>query len=185
LLVFSGVAGAAEIGCRAGVAGFKSRARMEDPMITAYYSSILDQPVDRVWDMVRDFNNYPVYIDGVTESVIEDDKRGDKVGAVRRFNYGGNWIRQRLLRHSDDERVLTYQGIDRLAFPAGQAVQLPAPVGYEGTIKLSRIVDGERTFIEWPVVLDPAPGEDAAWHALFMDWIPQWTESLRRTLEKQ
>lgn len=38
-------------------------------MITAYYSSILDQPVDRVWGMVRDFNNYPVYIDGVTESL--------------------------------------------------------------------------------------------------------------------
>ena len=153
-------------------------------MITAYYSSILDQPVDRVWGMVRDFNNYPVYIDGVTESLIEDDKRGDEVGAVRRFNYSGNWIRQRLLHHSDDARLLTYQGIDRLAFPPGLAARSPAPVAYEGTIRLARIVDGERTFIEWPVVLDPAPGEDAAWHALFMDWIPQWTESLRRTLAR-
>ena len=30
----------------------------------------------------------------------------------------------------------------------------------------------------------PAPGDDVAWHALFMDWIPQWTESLRRTLAR-
>ena len=50
----------------------------------------------------------------MAESLIEDDKRGDEVGAVRRFNYSGNWIRQRLLRHSDDARLLTYQGIDRL-----------------------------------------------------------------------
>ena len=153
-------------------------------MITAYYSSILDQPVDRVWNMVRDFNNYPVYIDGVTESMIEDDRRGDEVGAVRRFNYGGNWIRQRLVRHSDDERSLTYAGIDRFAFPQGQAANPPSPAGYEGTIKLTRIVDGERTFIEWPVQLDAAPGDDDAWHALFMEWIPQWTDLLRRTLAR-
>ena len=120
----------------------------------------------------------------MTESAIEDDKRGDEVGAVRRFNYGGNWIRQRLLRHSDEQRLLTYQGIDRLAFPAGQAAKPPSPVGYEGTIRLARIVDGEFTFIEWPVALDPAPGEDEAWHGLFMEWIPQWTELLWRTLAR-
>jgi len=154
-------------------------------MITAYYSTILEQPVDRVWSLVRDFNNYPVYIEGVTESVIEDDKHGDEVGAIRRFNYGGNWIRQRLVRHSDDERLLTYAGIERLAYPARQDARAPSPVGYEGTIHLIRIVDGERTFIEWPVILDPAPGEDEAWHALFMEWIPQWTESLRRTFARE
>jgi hypothetical protein len=42
--------------------------------------------------------------------------------------------------------------------------------------------DGDRTFIEWPVILDAAPGEDEAWHELFMSWIPEWTDSLRRTL---
>src|SRR5688572_2766666 len=68
-------------------------------MITAFYSSVLDHPLDRVWALVRDFNNYPRYIDGVIESMIEDDKRGDEVGAIRRFNYQGNWIRQRLVRH--------------------------------------------------------------------------------------
>lgn len=54
-----------------------------------------------------DFNNYPTYIDGVTESVIEDGKRGDEVGAVRRFRYHDNWIRQRLGAHSDERRSLT------------------------------------------------------------------------------
>jgi hypothetical protein len=154
-------------------------------MTTAFYSSVLDHPIDRVWDMVRDFNNYPRYIDGVIESMIEDDKRGDEVGAVRRFNYQGNWIRQRLVRHSDEQHLLTYAGIDPLAFPHGETAAAPSPVRYEGTIQLHRIVDGDRTFIEWPVRLDTAPGEDAPWHRLFMAWIPEWTDSLRRTLARE
>lgn len=154
-------------------------------MITAFYSSVLDFPVDRVWSLVRDFNNYPRYIDGVIESEIEDGKRGDEVGAVRRFNYQGTWIRQRLLRHSDEQRLLTYGGIDRFAFPADASSKAPAPTGYEGTIQLHAIVDGDRTFIEWPVMLDTAPGEEEPWHALFMSMIPEWTDSLRRTLVRE
>jgi hypothetical protein len=154
-------------------------------MITAYYSTTLDHAVVSVWSLIRDFNNYPAYIDGVTESVIEDDKRGDEVGAVRRFNYRGMWVRQRLLRHSDQMRLLSYTGIEPLSFPPGRMANPPSPTGYEGTIKLHRIVDGERTFIEWPVVLIPAPNEDEVWHAQFLSWIPQWTESLRRTLARR
>ena len=71
-------------------------------MTTAYYSTVLNHPLETVWALIRDFNNYPAYIDGVSESVIEDDKGGDEVGAVRRFCYLGNWIRQRLAGHSDE-----------------------------------------------------------------------------------
>ena len=153
-------------------------------MITAFYSSVLDHPIDRVWELVRDFNNYPRYIDGVLESVIEDGKRGDEVGAVRKFNYQGSWIRQRLVRHSDEQHLLTYAGMDPFAFPAGNA-GTPQPARYEGTIQLHRIVDGDRTFIEWPVELDTAAGEEQPWQQLFMAWIPEWTDSLRRTLARE
>ena len=44
-------------------------------MTTAYYSTVLNHPLETVWTLIRDFNNYPAYIDGVSESVIEDDKR--------------------------------------------------------------------------------------------------------------
>ena len=57
-------------------------------MITAFYSTVLDHSIDRVWSLVRDFNNYPRYIDGVSESMIEDDRRGDEVGAVARAGEG-------------------------------------------------------------------------------------------------
>jgi hypothetical protein len=153
-------------------------------MTTAYYSAILDHSVERVWSLIRDFNNYPAYIDGVIESTIEDNKRGDEVGAVRRFNYRGNWVRQRLSDHSDERRSLSYVGMELFDFPADQMADPPTPIRYEGTIHLLPIIDGNRTFIEWPVTLHTAPGEEESWHALFMAWIPEWTDSLRRVLAK-
>ena len=101
-------------------------------MTTAYYSTVLNHPLATVWALIRDFNNYPAYIDGVTESVIEDDKGGDEVGAVRRFCYLGNWVRQRLAGHSDEAHSLTYAGIEPLPFPAGLCPEAPAPTRYRG-----------------------------------------------------
>ena len=37
---------------------------------------------------------------------------------------------------------------------------------------LLRIVDGERTFIEWSVALDTVPDEADSWRTLLMSWIP-------------
>ena len=91
----------------------------EATVIQAYYSAVLDHPIETVWSLIRDFNNYPAYIDGVSESVIEDDKRGDEVGAVRRFCYLGNWVRQRLAGHSDAKRSLTYSGNRTASVSAG------------------------------------------------------------------
>jgi hypothetical protein len=81
----------------------------------ASYSAVLDHPVETVWSLIRDFNNYPIYIDGVTESVIED---------------------------------------------------------------------GKRTLIEWSVAFDAAPKDVEPWRNLLLTLIPDWTESLRRTLSR-
>lgn len=148
----------------------------------ACYSTVLDYPVETVWALIRDFNNYPAYIDGVTESVIEDGKRGDEVGAVRRFRYHDTWIRQRLDTHSDERRSLTYVGIDPFAYPGELSHQSPAPVRYEGTMHLLPIIEGTRTFIEWSVAFDAAPGDVETWRSLLLTLIPEWTGSLRRTL---
>jgi hypothetical protein len=55
-----------------------------------------------------------------------------------------------------------YLGLEPLPFPANglPAVLAPSPARYEGTIALTRIIDGERTFIEWPVDLETSPGEE-------------------------
>ncbi len=163
-------------------------------MARSYYSTVFEQTPDEVWAIVRDFNNYPRYIEGVTESVIEDDKRGDEVGAVRRFRYGGEWIRQRLAAHSDADRSFTYAGIDQFSFPAKQGADAPAPIDYEGTLRLTPIIDGDRTFVEWFVDFQvsrtrPRDGRRSFCISFRSGWIPCAARSrtgveLRETLVK-
>jgi len=154
------------------------------PLSTECYSTVLDYPIEHVWSLIRDFNNYPAYIDGVSESVIEDGKRGDEVGAVRRFHYHDAWIRQRLSAHSDERRSLTYAGMDPFSYPRGRSPTRPAPVRYEGTMQLLPVVDGTRTFMEWSVAFDAATSDVEAWRSLLLELIPEWTQSLQRALAK-
>jgi polyketide cyclase/dehydrase/lipid transport protein len=154
-------------------------------MTEAYYSAVIDHPVETVWSLIRDFNNYPVYIDGVSESVIEDGKGGDEVGAIRRFCYLGNWVRQSLVEHSDERRTLTYQSLEPLLFPAGLRPEPVSPTGYRGTMHLQGITEGDRTFIEWSVRLKTEPQDADSWLTLFQSWIPDWTNSLARALARR
>ena len=156
-------------------------ARHHRRMTIAYYSTVLDQPAAQVWSLVRDFNNYPRYIDGVDQSLIEDDQPGDAVGAVRRFRYGGHWIRQRLVAHSDAERSFTYAGMEPFAFPA-PAAAVPAPIDYQGTLRVTPITDGERAFLEWSVSYDATPRDAALWQPFLVDAISQWARSLKKRL---
>ena len=57
--------------------------------------------------MIRDFNNYSIWVQGERQSEIEDGKSGDTVGAVRSMHFRGTHIRQRLLARSDVERSQT------------------------------------------------------------------------------
>jgi hypothetical protein len=40
-------------------------------MARSYYSTIFEQSADDVWNVIRDFNNDPVWVDGAAESRIE------------------------------------------------------------------------------------------------------------------
>ena len=61
-------------------------------MAKSYYSTILDHPADDVWSVIRPFDHY-AWAGVESETVIEDGKMGDQVGAVRRVTYGGNVMR--------------------------------------------------------------------------------------------
>ena len=75
----------------------------------ACYSTVFEQPAAEVWKIIRDFNNYSIWVQGEGLSEIEDGKSGDTVGAVRSVHFRGMHIRQRLLAHSDVERSQTYE----------------------------------------------------------------------------
>lgn len=77
-------------------------------MAKAYYSTVFEASAADVWQIVRDFNNYPVWVDGAGTSEIEGGKSGDTVGAIRNVLYQGRRIRQRLVAQSDVERTQVY-----------------------------------------------------------------------------
>ena len=63
-------------------------------MAKSYYSTVFEQSADEVWRVIRDFNNYPVWVDGAGQSHIEDGKTGESVGAIRDVLYKGMRRRQ-------------------------------------------------------------------------------------------
>lgn len=143
-------------------------------MANACYSTVFTQSADDVWSVIRDFNNYPVWVDGAGESEIEGGRSGDAVGAVRNVLYQGRRIRQKLLALSDVERAQTY------AFD-GEA---PMPVrDYRATLRVVPVIDGERAFIEWSATFDCAPERLDEWAAFFRDAFGGWLASLRRHLD--
>jgi hypothetical protein len=108
-------------------------------MAKAYYSTVFEQPAPEVWKIVRDFNNYKVWVGGAGESQIEDGKSGDTVGAIRSVLYQGRNIRQRLVAQSDTERSQTYEFCGEPTLPV---------TGFQATLRITPVVDGGRAFVE-------------------------------------
>jgi hypothetical protein len=114
-------------------------------MAKSYYSTIFEHSADEVWNVIRDFNNYPVWVDGAGESEIESGKSGDSVGAVRNVLYEGRRIRQRLLAMSDVESSQTYEFAGAASVPVQD---------YRATLRVTQVVDGNRAFVEWRATFD-------------------------------
>ena len=142
-------------------------------MARSYYSTIFEQSADDVWNIIRDFNNYSVWVDGAGESHIELGKSGDSVSAIRKVQYNGRQIRQRLLALSDVERSQTYEFAGEAPMPAHQ---------YQATLRVTPIVDGNRAFVEWWATFDCELERRDALIASFRGGFAQWLESLRRYL---
>jgi Polyketide cyclase / dehydrase and lipid transport len=142
-------------------------------MTMAYYSTIFQEPAADIWEIVRDFNNYPVWVEGSGESLIEDGKSGDAVGAIRRVFYQGRHVRQRLLALSDTERSQTYEFCGPAALPV---------MGFRATLRISEVVDGNRAFVEWWANFDCRPEQRDELTGILRGWFAKWLESLRVAL---
>ena len=118
-------------------------------MPTIKVSSVIDAPIEKVWDRIRDFNGLPSWHPRMVESQIEDGKAATEIGCVRNFKVAsGATVREKLLAFSDDEYLTTYSIIGH-----------PAPISnHTATLKLERVTDGDRTFAVWTSQFD-APAE--------------------------
>ena len=120
-------------------------------MPTIKVSSVIDAPIGKVWERIRDFNGLPSWHPRMVESQIEDGKAATELGCVRNFTVAsGATVREKLLAFSDDEYLTTYSIIGH-----------PAPISnHTATLKLERVTDGDRTFAVWTSQFD-APAEKA------------------------
>jgi uncharacterized protein YndB with AHSA1/START domain len=101
-------------------------------------SSLINAPVERVWDYIRDFNGLPKWFPGVTDSHIEAGPAVNQPGCVRNFGLeGGPRIREQLIELSDREHRCHYK-----------MIECPLPIkNYVATVQLSA-GDGNGTQIE-------------------------------------
>jgi len=127
-------------------------------MPRAYASTVLNAPAEQVWAAVRDFNGLPDWHPAIVDSVIEEGRSGDQVGAVRSFHLtDGAHIRERLLSHSDAERCYSYN-FETTPF---------AVTNYHATLRVTPVTDGDRAFVEWWTTFDCEPGKTEEWVQTF------------------
>jgi len=131
---------------------------------------------DRVWDVVRDFNSYPIWVNGVEESHIEDGQPGTAVGVIRNFRMGTARTRQRLVAHSDVDRFFTYESCEPLLVDDGDVRR--TLVRYQGTLRVTPVTDRSGSFVEWSAVFDCSPADADYWCGWWRENPPLWLESL-------
>ena len=120
-------------------------------MARVYVSSVIDAPVARVWERVRDFNGLPRWHPRIRDSRIENGEPSDRVGCIRDFHLqNGDRIREQLLGLSDYDYFCTYSILESPM----------ALTDYIATLRLTPVTDGDRTFAEWSAEFECAP--DAA-----------------------
>jgi hypothetical protein len=106
---------------------------------TVYVSQVIDASIEKVWDIMRDFNDMPSYHPAIKKSVIEGDGPSGLVGCVRRLTLAEGFVRERLLCLDDRNHAFSY-GIIEGTLPVR---------GYVAGVRLHRVTVGNRTFAEW------------------------------------
>ncbi|MCY3983735.1 MAG: SRPBCC family protein [Roseovarius sp.] len=109
-------------------------------MPTVRKSTVIDSPLETVWNVLRDFNGHDRWHPAIAASRIERKNPSDMVGCVRAFRLAdGSELRERLLALSDLEQCFTYCLLDT-----------PVPLfNYVAHVRLFPVTDGNRTFWEW------------------------------------
>ena len=120
-------------------------------MVKVVKSTIVEAPVESVWDVLRDFNGHDVWHPAVATSQIERGQPSDRVGCVRRFRLAdGSELREQLLTLSDVDLAFSYCLLDT-----------PVPLlNYVAHVRLLPVTDGDQTFWQWQSQFDTPQGRE-------------------------
>ncbi len=133
-------------------------------MVKVLRSTVLASGIDRVWEVLRDFNGHETWHPAIASSQIERGHGADRVGCVRRFRLqDGGELRERLLTLSDMETSYSYCLLDT-----------PIPLfNYVSHVRLMPVTDVDGTFWEWEGRFDTPTGREAELGALVGEGIYQ------------
>jgi len=120
-------------------------------MVKVVRSTIINAPIDAVWEVLRDFNGHDRWHPAVSDSQIERGQSSDKVGCIRRFHLAdGSELREQLLTLSDLDTMFSYCLLDT-----------PVPLfNYVAQVRLLPVTDGDRTFWHWESSFDTPDGRE-------------------------
>lgn len=122
-------------------------------MIKVYRSAIIHGTADKVWGLVRDFNNLPQWHPKFSRGHIEGGLPSNRIGCVRNFDIvdNGSTIRERLLELSDVDYSFRYCIIDS-----------PLPVeNYIAQLTLYPVTADNSTVGIWTAEFDVTNGDEA------------------------
>jgi len=107
-----------------------------------YQSGVMNAEIDKVWDVIRDFNALPEWHPAILSSELEN---GTGLGCIRHlFLKDGGELREKLLGLSDINYSCTYC-----------MVESPMPVkNYVSDFALFKITDTNKTFMHWYAYFD-------------------------------
>ncbi len=121
-------------------------------MVKVVKSTILDAPIEAVWELLRDFNGHDEWHPAVADSQIERGQTSDRIGCVRKFHLeDGSELREQLLTLSDTDLTFSYCLLDT-----------PVPLfNYVAHVRLLPVTDGDRTFWHWECRFDTPAGRES------------------------
>lgn len=133
-------------------------------MVKVSKSTVVEAPIDRVWELIRDFNGHDRWHPALADSQIERGLAADKVGCVRRFHLqDGAELREQLLTLSDIDYAFSYCLLDT-----------PVPLlNYVAHVRLFPVTDGDQTFWQWESRFDTPAGREGELHAMVAEQIYQ------------
>lgn len=121
-------------------------------MVSVRCSTIINAPIESVWEMLRDFNGHDRWHPAVARSALESGRRTDQIGAVRNFVLeSGERLREQLLSLSDTAKHFRYAIVES---------EVPL-LNYVAEVTLKPVTDGNRTFWCWSSKFDTPPGQEA------------------------
>ncbi|MDA8585017.1 SRPBCC family protein [Rhodobacteraceae bacterium] len=109
-------------------------------MVKVLRSTILEAPIEAVWDLLRDFNGHDRWHPAIATSQIERGRDADRVGCVRKFKLAdGAELREQLLALSDADASYSYCLLDT-----------PVPLfNYVSHVRLIPVTDSDHTYWQW------------------------------------